>query len=142
MMAIPLGDGTYGYCRALRFPNVAVYNHRSQVLLKSDDVLGKEVAFRISIMRSAFTGKRWKRIGQVPLSVSEKSEAVWYFMQDPDGNLFKTRDWLERIPATWSEIQGLECAAAWDPEHVEDRLRDHFAGRPSKWVESLKPQKV
>lgn len=26
----------------------------------------------------------------------------------------------------------------WSPEHVEDRLRDHFAGRPNKWEESLR----
>jgi len=33
---------------------------------------------------------------------------------------------------------GLERAAVWGPSHVEDRLRDHYAGRKNKWVESLR----
>lgn len=41
-------------------------------------------------------------------------------------------------PASRQELEGLEVAAVWDPEHVEDRLRDHFSGRPNKWVESIR----
>ena len=44
----------------------------------------------------------------------------------------------ERL-AIAEECVGLERAAVWEPEHVEDRLRDHFAGRSNRWVESLKP---
>jgi hypothetical protein len=29
----------------------------------------------------------------------------------------------------------------WAAEHVEDRLRDHYAGRPNQWVESLRIEK-
>jgi hypothetical protein len=41
-------------------------------------------------------------------------------------------------PATKKECIGLEREAAWDPTHVEDRIRDYYAGRKNKWVESLK----
>lgn len=41
-------------------------------------------------------------------------------------------------PATPEECAVLERAAVWDPGHVEDRLRDHFAGQSNKWVESLR----
>jgi hypothetical protein len=43
-----------------------------------------------------------------------------------------------RRPAARAECEGLERFAVWDPTQVEDRLRDHFAGRPNKWVESMK----
>jgi hypothetical protein len=33
---------------------------------------------------------------------------------------------------------GLERAAVWEPEHIEDRLRDHFNGIKNIWEESLK----
>jgi hypothetical protein len=33
---------------------------------------------------------------------------------------------------------GLERQAAWGYSHVEERLADHFAGRPSAIVERLK----
>ena len=45
----------------------------------------------------------------------------------------------EEIPATWEEIQGLENVMVWSSSHLEDRLRDHFAGRPCKWVQGPKP---
>lgn len=44
----------------------------------------------------------------------------------------------EIIRATKEECSGLERSAVWEPEHVEDRLIDHFENRPNKWVESLK----
>jgi len=40
--------------------------------------------------------------------------------------------------ASRAECEGLERCAVWEPEHVEDRLRDHFAGKPNVWVESLR----
>ena len=42
-------------------------------------------------------------------------------------------------PASPSEIEGLECAAMWEPHHVEERLRDHFAGIPNATCLALKP---
>ena len=42
-------------------------------------------------------------------------------------------------PASPSEIEGLECAAMWEPHHVEERLRDHFAGVPNATCLALKP---
>jgi hypothetical protein len=138
VMAIPLSDGAYGYGRALTFPNAEFYDLRSTELLKPSQVVETAVLFRIWVMKYAFTGRRWKRIGHVPLQPSETGKIWWYFKQDDDGNLYRTRTGLEEIPATWTEIQGFERAAVWDPEHIEDRLRDYFAGRPNKWVESLK----
>ena len=40
--------------------------------------------------------------------------------------------------ATKEECLGLEREAVWDPEHVEERIRDHYAGRKNRWVESLR----
>ena len=45
--------------------------------------------------------------------------------------------WLGTLaPQRASSVWGWN-AAVWDPQHVEDRLRDHFAGLPNKWVQSL-----
>ena len=44
-------------------------------------------------------------------------------------------------PATYDEVVDLECAAVWDPEHVESRLDDHYAGVENLWVKSLSPEK-
>lgn len=139
-MAIPLGSGQFGYCRALTFPNAEFYDLRSDIVLDANKVVEAPVAFRIWVMKYAFTGRRWKRLGNVSLRPTETGKIWWYFKDHDNGEFFRTRDGLEEIPASWSEVQHLECAAVWDPEHIEDRLRDHFGGRPNKWVESLKPK--
>jgi hypothetical protein len=35
---------------------------------------------------------------------------------------------------------GIERLAVWEDDHVEDRLRDHFAGRPCVWTQQLAPR--
>ncbi|WLW52620.1 hypothetical protein [Streptomyces sp. YU58] len=40
--------------------------------------------------------------------------------------------------ASPDECISLERSAVWSAEHVEARLRDHFAGRPNAFVESMK----
>ncbi len=100
-----------------------------------------EVLFRLWVHKSAYTDGRWRKTGkaQVP---SELGETVDRFMQDAiTGNLSIYRDQSE-IPGRLEECLHLERAAVWDPEHVESRLEDHLAGRPNKWVESLKIDKV
>jgi hypothetical protein len=94
-------------------------------------------------MNHAVTRGRWQVIGSVPLSQEERSVPIRFFKQDAlTGDL--TIYWegpepgeVHEVPATREECMGLERAAVWEPEHVEDRLRDHFAGRPNKWLESL-----
>lgn len=44
----------------------------------------------------------------------------------------------KQIQASKDEIKDLERAATWEPEHVEERLADHFVGRPNVWVERYK----
>lgn len=141
-MAVPLGDGYFGFARALTSPTAEFYDFRSETIPPGADIITKPVAFRIWVMRYAFTGRRWKKIGDFPLRPGEGGKRWWFFKQADDGTLYRTRNGYEEVPASWEEVSGLECAAAWDPEHVEDRLRDHFAGKPNKWVESLKPRRL
>jgi hypothetical protein len=94
-------------------------------------------------MHYAITSGIWEVVGRVPLSEDLK-EIPRFFKQDMMNGAISIYQEIPElapyyeIPATLAEIEGLECAAVWDPEHVEDRLRDHFAGRPNIWVESLK----
>ena len=43
-------------------------------------------------------------------------------------------------PATREQCLGLERAAVWEPENIESRLADHYAGRPNAWADSLRLQ--
>lgn len=41
-------------------------------------------------------------------------------------------------PVTVQECEGLERAAVWEAEHVAERIRDHYAGRPNVHLERMK----
>ena len=141
VMAVPLGDGWFAFARALAFPLAEIYNLRSKEMPEVKDLANERVLFRIWLTKQAFTGQRWKQLGVLPLNLGEGSQP-WFIKQSPGGTLYRTRDGAEEIPATWDEAALLEAAAVWDPEHVEDRLRDHFSGQPNKWVQSLRPKPI
>jgi hypothetical protein len=145
IVRVDLKNGTHSFGRVLRFPFIAFYDHQigDGEDLSIDVIVSSPIAFVISVMRYAVTSGRWPVIGRVRLT-SELNEIPAFFKQDAvNGELSIYQEVPELAPlyerpATLAEVQGLECAAVWEPEHVEERLRDHFAGRPNKWVELLR----
>jgi len=140
LLAIPLGTKRFGFALVLENPLLAFFDccHATE---EADvaSILTCPVVFKLWVMKNAMTSGRWLPIGhchQIPAALLNDP---WFFKKDPiSGCLTITRDGGSGKTATIDECQGLERAAVWDPEHVEDRLRDHFAGVPNKWVESLK----
>lgn len=135
---IRLDDNWHAYARVLDEPLFAFYNCKTGRNLTQEEIKKHPVLFKIWVMKSAVTSGRWPVIGNRPLENSEK-EIPAFFKRDAlnPKSIFIYHNGAER-KATPAECFGLECAAAWSAEHVEDRLRDHFMGRPNKWVASLK----
>jgi hypothetical protein len=150
VVCIDLGDGRCAYGRQLWSVNAEFYDHLG-TMGESVDLLTlveKPVAFTIFVTDRCFKrGGRWVLLDAVPLLEREKQRLDVKFRQDvisgalsivtracPPSVQFSNR------PATVEECDGLEQEAVWSPEHVEDRLRDHFDGLPNKWVESLRPK--
>ena len=148
VVVIDLGTGAAAVARALHGPlfeffDLVVPNGREVDLEK---LAGAPVLFRIPVMDSAVTSGRWRVVGEIPLDDHERHRREMFFKQDAiTGRLSVyaedpiTGEVFER-PAELSECASLERAAVWDATHVEDRLRDHHAGRPNTWVESLRPR--
>jgi hypothetical protein len=144
VVKIPLGDGSWAYGRVLEEPLVALYDKRYLDADEPsiDEIVSLPVAFKIWVMNYAITKGGWPVIGKLPLS-AELREVPAFFKQDVlNGNLSiyhalpEFAPHYER-PATYEECLGLEEAAVWEPEHVEERLHDHFEGRKSKWCGSV-----
>ena len=138
ILEIPLGDGTFCYAKALQNPLYGFFDLRVHSRPPISDILVRPFLFKVWVMRFAETSGRWKRIGKEPISAAEEISPI-FFKSDalhPE-RLSIYWDGVE-TPTTASEIRGLECAAVWDPEHVEERLRDHYSGQPNKWVQSLR----
>ena len=140
VLRIPLGNEEYGFGRVLPSVLYAFYDAKSHHVLSIDEIIGRPVLFKVCVMDYAVKKGVWEVIGNAPLTEDLLTEP-WFFKKDPiSGVLTLYRDSTsEEILAKRSDCEKLECAAVWDPEHVADRLRDHFAGRPNKWVMSMRP---
>jgi hypothetical protein len=128
----------YGYARVLPNAVFAFYESSSPRRIKVDEIVTRPVLFKVPVMNSAVTSGRWKVIGNIPLC-SELQTPPSFFVQDA---IHKERFSISRggkqRPATAEECVGLERLAVWSAQHIEDRLRDAHAGKPNKWVESLR----
>lgn len=134
----PSGGVAFGY--VLEQPLVAFFDHdATSVPDDPSQLLGEKIAFALWVMDSAVTSGRWKVLGNFPATDALRQLKPWFFKLDPiSKKLSRTQDGSREVAAQPGECRELERAAVWDPEHVEERLDDHFAGRPNKWVESLR----
>jgi Immunity protein 26 len=137
VVRIDLGDGTHSHAVVLREPLMAFFGSRSDREASVQEVGDGQILFAIWVMSHAVTSGRWPVVGQIELTDAWLARR-WFCKQDPISKKLSIYSEGEELPATFEECQPLERAAVWSPEHVEDRLRDHFAGRPNKRVESLR----
>jgi hypothetical protein len=138
VVRVDLEDGTHTYARVLPDATFAFYDKRDETELAISEILGLPVLFEVAVMDHAVKEGRWTVVGHAPLD-GHFSKVRPRFIQDrvkPDS--FSIYESGAIRPALRHECVGLEAAAVWEPAHVEDRLRDHYAGRTNKWVESLR----
>jgi len=147
VVRIDLGDGRRAYGRQLPGASVEFYDHLGKAGERVGllDVVAWPVAFTVAVMDYAFRRNGGWELLDVVLRTNEEraviqrmakkdviSGALSIYWEDPETGTYG------ETPASIEDCEGLETAAVWDPEHVEDRLRDHFDGRPNRWVESLR----
>jgi hypothetical protein len=141
IVKIELGDGHHTYARILDKANYAFYDIRTQEEITDlYQIISRPILFIIAAYDDVVTKGRWLKIGKLPLE--EFLQVLPYkFIQDkqkPENFELYNSNTGETKPASKEECKNLECAAVWKASHVEERIRDHFAGRPNIWVEKMK----
>lgn len=138
---IVLPNGKFSYGRILPKANYAFYDiYEYQRITDIEKIQAKEILFIISVYKFAITKGRWKQIGSKELE-SKLQVLPLKFIEDklhPGHFEIYNSNTGETEPVTKDKCLGLERAAVWEPEHVEERIIDHFEQRPNKWVEQLK----
>jgi len=145
VVRVDLGQGLRSVALVLEEPLVAFYDR----LFRSDDEISLEqienlpVAFTIMVMNQAITKGVWPVIGRIDIPPALKAKPRFCKRDGMTGKVSVYQEIPELAPhferpSTKEECERLEAAAVWEAEHVEDRLRDHFAGKPNKWVEQLR----
>jgi hypothetical protein len=138
VVRIDLGAGFHTYARVLPDPLVAFYDCRRVGEASLPEILSTQILFRLAVMNHAVKAGRWPVIGHEPLK-AEMLILPPNFIQDPiDETIFSIYE-NRALPAAPGERRyGFEGAFVWEPEHVEDRLRAHYAGNVNHIVELLK----
>jgi len=141
VVSIEYEPGRECFAMVLEDPLVAFFDYSTERNTQTpiSEIVGKPIAFKIWVMKYAITGKLWPVVGQGPVP-TELQPLPWFYKKDAlNGKIYRTKmGGGGDFESSLAEIEGLECAAVWDPEHVVDRLKDHFAGRANKWLEILK----
>jgi hypothetical protein len=134
VLRVPLEGGRFAWAVMLgRAGYLAFY--RADAGQDPATALAEGPAFIVSVVTRAYSQGRWGEIVErlpkadlppVPLFFRQTwTRPSECFLVDPDENL---------TPVTPEECEGYEREAAWAAEHVEMRLDDLYAGRPSKVV--------
>jgi hypothetical protein len=137
VVKIDLGNENFGYGRILLTPLMAFYDFQSQKSILASEVIQFPVLFIVAVMHKAIKSEKWDLIGNFPLEEHFNIEPK-FFKQDIISKKFYIYDDVKDIPATRENCIGLERAAVWEAIHVENRLRNHFAGLPDPMTERLK----
>lgn len=119
--AIPLPDNTFAFGRQYKEFSLAIYKERSKN--KDDIPQNKEIDFFVGVYRDLLTDGEWPKVDNIPF---DNEDDVWppkTFIKDqlkPDNYEIYYKG--EIVKATKKECLGLEVTAAWDRQHVVDRL--------------------
>ena len=138
ILKVPLGDALHTYAQTLNEADFAFFDARTDGELAVADVVASPILFREAVHKSAWTTGRWRAVSESPLTHA-LSLPVPRFVQDAlHPERFQIYLGGTLSPATRLECTNLQRCAVWDPNHIEDRLRDYYAGNPNKWVELLR----
>lgn len=138
VLAVPLGDGTTCYAVTLPEADFAFLEARTTDSSLPTDLTERPVLFRVAVHKSAWANGRWLKVAKVELPEHLQRPQPRFIQDALDPGKFQIYVDGNIRPASRAECENLERAAVWDPEHVESRLRDHYAGVPNQWLESLR----
>lgn len=136
IVRIAYEGGEHTYAQLLVDPWIRVFDAAGKEFADLSQLVTRPVLFKVAIHTFAVIEGRWPIVGHVPLRPEDRripDQFVQDLLNPANLRILTTStdgDWKER-PATAAECEGLEAASVWDPEHVETRIADHYAGRPN-----------
>lgn len=129
LLRVDIDGDWHTYARMLaRRPKFAFYD--CLVSIPTEDLLTiaqQPVLFVLAVNERASSG-HWPKIGHVPLEIAPIPIPDQFLQDIGTGACQIVDEAFNTRAAKPEECIGLERVAVWDPAHVEERLRDHYAG--------------
>jgi Immunity protein 26 len=138
---VELDESRHSYAVALKHPLFAFLDIMTDSELSVNSIENLKVIFAVCVMDYATKSGIWDKVGHTEV-FKDYLDDYRFFKQDSiSGRLTSYRDRDgDEFPIDYKTASTMEAAAVWDPHHIEERIRDHFAGKPNKWVEALRPR--
>jgi len=135
VLEINIENKYYTYAQILTEADCAFFNYKSKEPLKDFSVLeNSEILFIVAIYDDIITQGKWLKVGKINIRKSLLKKPMKFIQDALNPNNFDlyNPNTGEITPSTKSECKGLECAAVYEAEHVEERISDYYAGRINK----------
>lgn len=127
--------GKVAYARVYGEGTIAVYSELKDP--GQPPPLGHRVfLFQVGVYAQVLGSGAWPRVARDPFAHGEDSAPRPCFVMDRLDGGFSIYHQGSMRPASRDEVQGLEPAAAWDKQHVEDRIEAAYLGRAQPWVDA------
>lgn len=128
--AVPLPDGDYAFGRILN-DAMAFYDLKSKEIVDIEEILKANIIFKVWVTDYVITSGLYPIIGHKPLTEEEKNPLVFAKRDVLSGQYYKYIEGGTMIPSSKEDLIGLELAAVWDHDHIEERLTSYFRGEES-----------
>ncbi len=140
VVQIDLADNLCSFAQVISKAELAFFNcfEKAPTNLTIEEIVKMPILFILPVMNYAVKSGRWPVIGKSVLRSEFQSERYYFHQDILTKKISITQHGDDLQPATRTQIEGLECMAVWDPEHVEDRLRDTKDNKNNIWSDSLK----
>lgn len=136
ILEIPIFNEYFVYAQILPCKQSAFFDYRSKEPLREFDVLENiPVLFYLSVYTHVVSRGVWLKVGKIPLREEFKIVPL-EFIYDKFQKKFSLYDPNTGIitPSDKEQVRGLERAAVWDSNHVEERIRDYYNGDSCIWL--------
>jgi len=140
IVRIMIDENQYSFGRTLMKPYVAFYDYKTnEKQANIGEIITKPIMFILCIYDYVITKGRWEIVADVPNSAIDVAIPL-QFLQDafPPYSCSLIDAQGNSISASIGECRRLERCAVWEPEHVEERIKDFYDGKKNIWAESLK----
>jgi hypothetical protein len=135
VFSVPIGDGCFSYGQQLDRISTCFFDLKSTTVPSVEKVLSSKPLFTIIVHISCFRNMHWKKIGKGPVAGVPELPRSYFIKEIGFKDKFSILTAGVRRPADRAECVGLERAAVWTAENVEERLRLHFSG--GTWIDNI-----
>lgn len=140
IIEIPIEGKYFVYAQILGKAGYAFFDFKTIEKLKDITYLrSAKILFVLGVYDDVITQGLWKKVGKLEVRKDLEVQPMQYIYhkgENPEYEIYNPNTGEIRR-STKEQVKGLECAAVWEANHVEDRIRDHYLGVPCIWMEGM-----